>query len=423
MKIQIISSTKNIKCTDCDIMYSKYSEPKTLDSFDVNIIDLQDEKIWKNDSDDPNNINIGCDLISIQKNIESSKKAINIIAFPQNYGFNYHYYSIAGGPNRYHKFFYLKNRINCLKEVLKSIIPKAKEKGTPSANYEIDYENSKTICGKSSFSAAFYFSKFIPDMVKTRAIDSDKATTILVTRNCYLTTLLLANNDCNLMDYLSFLGIKEKIQSDLPDWLCELNFFDDEEQRNNINVKTEEISRIEREIEQGKKKLNENLKYKSILYTNGKELVRVVFDILEKLLDCDLSAFKDEMKEDFLIKLNDITYIGEIKGVTSNVKSEHVSQIDVHYQSYLEKIAEEGQQENVKSLLIINQQRNKPLAEREEIHEKQIKLAKRNGCLIIPTIDLLKLFDKFVSKEINSENVIEIFTKQIGLITISKVIG
>lgn len=421
MKIQIISDTKNIKCADCDITYSKYGEPKTLDSFDVNIIDLQDEKIWKNNSDNTDNINIGCDLISIQKNIESSKKAINIIAFPQNYGFYYHYYSIGRESAHYHKFFYLKNKINCLKEILKNIIPKAREKGTPSANYEIDYENSKTICGKSSFSAAFYFSKRISDMVKTRAIDSDKATTILVTSNCYLTTLLLADNDCNLMDYLSFLGIKENTKSDIPDWILELNFFDDEEQKNNINIKTEEISRIEREVEQGKKKLNENLRYKSVLYTNGEELVRVVFDILEKLLDCDLSTFKDEKKEDFLIKLNDITYIGEIKGVTSNVKSEHISQIDVHYQSYLEKIAEEGLKENVKALLIINPQRNKPLADREEIHENQIKLAQRNGCLIIPTIDLLKLFDKLVSKEINSKKIIEIFTEQIGLIDINKV--
>ena len=191
MKIQIISISKNIKCADCDITYSNYSEPKTLDSFDVNIIDLQDERLWNNYKDNTNEINISCDLISIQKNIENSKKAINIIAFPQNYSFNYYYYGTRTEPAKYHNSFYLKNKINCAKEILTNIVPKGKEKGTPSYYYEIEYENSKTICGRSSFSAAFYFSKFISGTDKTRAIDSDKATTIFVTGNCYLTTLPL----------------------------------------------------------------------------------------------------------------------------------------------------------------------------------------------------------------------------------------
>ena len=62
------------------------------------------------------------------------------------------------------------------------------------------------------------------------------------------------------------------------------------------------------------------------MYTNGEQLVEVVFDILESFFSYSLSEFKDEKKEDFLIKLDSVTFIGEIKGITSNVKSEHVSQ-------------------------------------------------------------------------------------------------
>ena len=97
-------------------------------------------------------------------------------------------------------------------------------------------------------------------------------------------------------------------------------------------------------------KLKENLRYKSILYSNGDDLVRVVFEILENILDCDLSKFEDIKKEDFLIKKDNYTFIGEIKGVTSNVKNEHISQVDVHYQKYMDKLNEEKIQERVKEL-------------------------------------------------------------------------
>ena len=53
MKIQVISKTQKIKCFDCEIIYSKFDDPRTLDSFDVNIIDLQDEGVWRHDDDTP----------------------------------------------------------------------------------------------------------------------------------------------------------------------------------------------------------------------------------------------------------------------------------------------------------------------------------------------------------------------------------
>ena len=52
--------------------------------------------------------------------------------------------------------------------------------------------------------------------------------------------------------------------------------------------------------------------------------------MLEKMLNYNLSEFKDDYKEDFLIEFNDITFIGEIKGVNSNLKNKHLSQLDDH---------------------------------------------------------------------------------------------
>jgi len=118
-----------------------------------------------------------------------------------------------------------------------------------------------------------------------------------------------------------------------------------------------------------------------------------------------------------LLKYTDVTFVGEIKGITSNVKSENVSQLDVHCQSYADKLEDESKEENIKGLLIINPLRSKPLSERDEVHEKQIELAKRNGSLIITSDILLFLFEKYLMQETTTEKVIELFRNKTGLLS------
>ena len=47
--------------------------------------------------------------------------------------------------------------------------------------------------------------------------------------------------------------------------------------------------------------------------------------MLDELLDYDSSEFVDEGKEDFFIKKEDVTFIGEIKGVSSSIANKNVS--------------------------------------------------------------------------------------------------
>ena len=130
-----------------------------------------------------------------------------------------------------------------------------------------------------------------------------------------------------------------------------------------------------------------------------------------------MSEFQDEKKEDFLIKLDGVTFIGEIKGITSNVKSEHVSQLDVHFQGYQDKLQENNCVENVKALLIINPFRNKRPIEREPINEIQENLAKRNGSLIITTDNLLKMYDAFINGVIDGDTIKREFISQTGILS------
>ncbi|UTY39396.1 hypothetical protein NMU03_00760 [Allocoprobacillus halotolerans] len=175
--------------------------------------------------------------------------------------------------------------------------------------------------------------------------------------------------------------------------------FDDARQLEIIDDKTEIIKNASKDIDNAKKVLKRNMRYKSILYTSGDELVDVVFEILEQMLGCDLSGFNDVKKEDFNFEIDDKVFIGEIKGVTSNVKNANVSQLDIHVQNYIDE--HEVDKENIVSLLIIDHQRNKPLSQREEVHNNAIELAIRNKSLIIETITLLRMFEKYLSGELN----------------------
>ena len=132
------------------------------------------------------------------------------------------------------------------------------------------------------------------------------------------------------------------------------------------------------------------------------------------MLGWDLSSFEDVKKEDFNYITEDKIFIGEIKGITSNVKSANVSQLDVHVQEYLDN--HEQEMRNIVSLLIIDHQRNKPLNTREPVHNIQINLAKRNGSLIVETSTLLKMFDKYLKGDLTREECLELLSNQTGLL-------
>ena len=403
MKIQIISYNNAIKTNDYKTQTHQLDDPVTFDLFDINIIDLQDENLWQNDGSNKHKINCSNDLRSLNKLIENSKKSKIIILFPLNYLFRY-YLSTTG---KYYDGYYLKDDIDNIKAILNELFYQI-------SYYDFIYENSFTKCGNSLFSSAFCFINANNNAL-TKAEGSGKATTVQMTDNCILTTLSLSEQSCQLKDFLDAIGLTDD-KPNYPQWLIDLERFDDKAQNETITKSESEIVELQSMIKEAQDRLQSNLRFKSILTENGDKLVEVVFNILEEILNCNLSDFKDEKKEDFLIKLENCTFIGEIKGINTNVKSENVSQVEVHYQSYLEKLDEENIKENVKALLIINSQRSKPVDERDEVHVNQINLAKRNGSLIIPTISLLEIYEKFLNKQMTTEQVIKIFTEQNGLI-------
>ena len=410
MNVQIITNDPE-KSSWTKFVINKFNEPKAFDMFDINIIDLAYDGIWVTSGRYTYQISCIDDLVSLKKIIESSKKPV-VIVFPQN--------EYIKPIDNYLQDAFIYNDSLQIKNNIKTVCHDIINKLVGFTGIaELIYENSVTdICGKC-FESEFVFSKTNVDYgVNTKTIGGEKATTISRI-NLYITTLKILDNPDSMIDYLKGIDLFNEEQEPYPEWLESYHILDDEKQTELIEGNKQKIKDLQCEIDSANEKLEENKNIKSILYTNGDQLVEQVFRILEIVLDCNLSEFIDKKNEDFLIPFHDITFIGEIKGVTSNIKSEHISQLDVHYQGYMDKLQESGTKENVKEILIMNPFRNKPLEERTEVHENQIKLAERNNCLMIETITLLNIYEKVVDQEIKPSEVKEIFKNEKGLLSLN----
>lgn len=410
MNVQVISFNNKLKnrFNGYEFVYSSINAPQSFDEFDINIVSLQEAGLWEYDGYEiRSTVNCIDDLVCLQSIIQNSARTKVVLAFPQNCTFSYCRYQ---NDARYHKSQEVKNIIGNVGTIIENIIPRNR-----TLPWLLHYENTTTVINGKGYPAAFYFES--PGRVLTKSTASEKSTTIEWSDQVILTCLDLSATTFSMVDFLREIGF-EKVAAEIPQWLIDLECLDDAVQNQIVREGSQTITEAQSRIDRAKQQLDANLRYKSVLVANGDALVDVVFDMLEQLLDCKLTGFIDDKKEDFRVAKDTVTFIGEIKGVTSNVKSEHISQLDVHYHSYLDKLQEQNTTENVKQLLIINPFRTKPLSERDAVHEIQIALAKRNGSLIITTDTLLSIYELFLREEISSERVISVFSQATGLASI-----
>lgn len=404
MKVQLIS--QNVKKID-GFCCSTISAPQALDGFDINIIFLTDNSIWESKSKNKYPLLIENELINLCYMINNSNKTNVIIVLPQDLYLRYDYGYYSGG--------YRYNQSVNIRHVLKKEFKKCLENFVmPNCNY--CYENNITLINDNPIKSAFYFDCMDESEIITKSENSEKVTSVKIGTNLVYTFLNLETRN-QIFDFINHIGLIEQKIS-VPKWLEEINYFDDEKIHTELeenNKKIDDLINIRKELEI---KLESNRRYKKILITNGDELVKIVFDILEELFDIDLSTFRDTKKEDFLFKINDTTFIGEIKGVTSNVKNQHLSQLNDHVSGYLDKLEEDNIIENVKPILIINHQRTVCINERQPINDSQIRKAQREQSLIIETKVLLELFNKYRKNEILKKDIYKMLVDNFGLLNI-----
>lgn len=405
MNIQLITGNKDFDVNDT-ITVSSYEHPMSPDDFDITIIDLSYPAIWCCRSYDIGPIEIYDDLRSISKMISDSTKSKIVYVYPQNIEYKNYYDGKKYVHHNMIKDLITNNYFNLGYDSCFSIY---------APNLDVVFEPTKTKIDKMVYSADFRFA-FDTGEVITKSEISGKTTTLKTRKDYYFTTLDICSSIEKLMVFINKYLINPF--SEIPDWIKDYEFYNDSETKTLIETSKNQIVELTHKIETAESILSENNRYKSILFTNSDQLVEVVFEILEKILDCDLSEFIDVKKEDFRIEKDNVVFIGEIKGINTNVKNENISQLEIHYQSYLDEIADKLQPTNVHAILIINPLRNRRVEDRDPVSEQQINLARRNGSLIIETKTLLKVFELFLNDKLSSEECVEVFANKTGILKI-----
>ena len=397
-KIQLLS--ENFKENINNITVSTLNQYKAFNSFDFNIIDLNKECLWEYDDikEEYKKQNL---LESLKDSIEhSNTKTKFIFLIPQNMKINMGRYNTDYlNNNRY----LVTNCIYAFSGITISLI----------------LGKSVTKIDEKEFNADFYFNQNHSTEVLASNVNSDA--TIIQKNNFIITTINITKIDS--LNILISKIIEFNKNSEAPSWINEIEFFRDNDQLNLIEMHESQIKKLESKILNSKKILDENDKFKSILYAKDQALVDVVFKMLEEMLNCDLSNFEDVYDEDFFIEKDDVSFIGEIKGVKSNAKNQHLSQLNDHAEKKLAQFKKKGININLKQILIINTFKEKHPQNRPEIEEETIMKAKNMySSLIIKTTDLLKLFEMYKKEEINSENIIKHFKEDIGLFELSNMV-
>ena len=407
--IQVVTFDGKDTRYNCEevVQYSLH-DIHSLDEYEIDVIDLSSSYIWRSDGKTESNVNVSKDLNSIVRMIKNSKTAYVVIVLPQNENFYYYKYD--------RKYLYNTELKDMLYSVRSEILSGLFE---TFSGISLTYENTRSHVGSMIYEAAFYFEGYAywENEFVISSIRSQKPTVIQRNRT-FMTTLKISDTK-GLTNFLDGIGILEKKEV-VPNWISEIKMFDDIEQETKISEWQNEVERIQDNIKCSQNKLADNMRMKSILYTSGDKLVEVVFDILEELMGCDLSGFVDDKKEDFLFEVGENVFIGEIKGVTSNVKYENISQLEVHYSKYLDKLQEEGATEQIKKILIMNYERTKDIILRDDINQMQIDLAIKNSTLIIDSKTLLIIYERLLQGKITKNKVIDYIKSSSGIVDLNK---
>lgn len=393
---------------------SQIGKFQALDDFEMCIIDLTHLELWKYKGDSPTSLDSSKDLLTIKEALLNTQKSKILIILPQNEYFDYNYISYShnyGRAYKYDKHIQLKDNKENVVSIISRLLYDMK-------SIKIAYEITNTNIDEISINADFNFLNIENSEFESVTFSNiSKKVTTIKKGNVYITTLDLKEEE-QIKLFIDIFCKEKEEKSQIPDWIKNICFFNDKKLNEDKEINVNQINELIKRNEDINKQLEKNFEYKSILYSTGDELVSVVLEILEDMLEYDLKDFVDEKKEDFLIKKDDVTFVGEIKGLSSAVQNKNVSQLEVHIQNYFDKLHEEGKEEKVKGLLIINHQRNKPLEERQEIHVHQKSLAVKYGSLIIETKTLLNLYEKYKLCEISKNECKNLFKENIGVLEI-----
>jgi len=383
MKIQLINYTgMNTKWLLVDLCNS-FGNAESLDSYDLNIIDLTDELIWQNRS-----LRADFDTLNCDDDFQTLKT---------RHSSKIHLTSVD-----------IKNNIYKLTTNLQKVIP---------FKFTLYYEKTSTYLSEIELSADFYFDQnmrtnedgIVISKNEIYSNGSEKLVFLTLGRNS-ITTLQIENDNLKLI--LDNMFLTQSLEN-IPKWFSKLEFFDDAYQTGVAKIEERKIQESKLKIENVEQIIKKNKYYESILYKSGKELELVLIEMLVEMLEIK-TDFKDTKDEDFSFEKNGIHYLFEFKGLTKDLKKSNISQLMTHVYKYAEK--KEISDKIIKRIIIVNRFKDIDPKDRESINDSIIDIAKNRiyNVLIIDTLQFLMLFEKYKLGEIVNDEIITSFD-QIGV--------
>lgn len=208
------------------------------------------------------------------------------------------------------------------------------------------------------------------------------------------------------------MNLMRKIDNqEIPEWVNEIKILDEKNIEKHIQETENEILDLEKKKKESLIRLEENRKYKELLFTSGDTLVEIVKKVLIEMLEIEIDDI-DVKKEDLSFELNNKKILVEVKGINTAIKRENVSQAQRHIEDDAREnnIEDDDIPELYKGLLIINPYIKSSIKERmqKEFYSKTViaDIEHYNICAI-DTITLLGLFQKYREGEkINLKEVI-----------------
>lgn len=198
MTIQIIGSDWGKRTDFSGVVQSSLSSPRSLDEFDVNIIDLSCQNMWRNDDNSFSYVNESNDLLSIKQMVGNSEKTNIVYVLPKNYVFYYYIYS-----GKAHKSVMIKDHLDSIrKNILEAAI-------TPHliAN-SLYYEKTRTVIAGVEYEADLYLKNYAE--ILTTSTLSNKVTTVSLHQRVLVTALDITKTYKKLINFVNFFLQKQK---------------------------------------------------------------------------------------------------------------------------------------------------------------------------------------------------------------------
>lgn len=393
-----------------DLTIKEFGKASAFDAFELTVIDLQDEHLWKSDCNNDNLLNDHADISSIGQMLLQSNKCKCIVLFPQNCTYSYCWeYDWQAQANRYKRKMPLKDFIKDF-----ACSPIGKLLPLP---LHICFGESKTCLFDRELHSDFSFSTpILPPVNSILESDASTVSAVRLSENLTATTLHVNDND----DLLAIVDAIFPIQTQsarTPEWLEEVEYHDETTQRVRMKAIDDQIALLSEEKKGIEEVLSDYREIKSVLCSKDFELENKARHLLAEIAEVD-EGFEDNKEEDFRFSYHDTLFLIEIKGSNGGLKRQHDSRTYDHVQIKADVMEDEGDSGKLKGVLIFAPQIELKPEERDPFPETQITIARKNDIAVLSTETLLRCYEAYVEGRLTSDAFKETLRQASGLVSL-----